>query len=73
MFSGKFFAGGVLEDVETFGVRLHDAVFDAVVHHLHEVAGARWAAVNVTFFGGAAALFAAGRARNVAACRGPAF
>jgi hypothetical protein len=31
---------GVSQDVEAFGVRRHEAVLDAVVHHLDEVAGA---------------------------------
>ena len=31
---------GVLQDVEALGVRGHDPVLDAVVDHLHEVAGA---------------------------------
>ena len=69
MSSGRFFAGRVLENVEALGVGLHEAVFDAVVHHLHEVPGARRPAVNVAFFGGAAEFFAAGSARNVAASR----
>ena len=35
----------VRQDVEAFRVRLHERVLDAVVDHLHEVAGARRAAV----------------------------
>ena len=31
---------GVLQDVEAFGIGLHQAVFDAVVDHLDEMAGA---------------------------------
>src|SRR5215471_12997912 len=30
----------VLEDVETLRVRLHQAILDPIVHHLHEMAGA---------------------------------
>ena len=49
-----------------FGVGGHDAVFDAVVDHLDEVAGAVGTAVQVALFGGAAEFLAARRARNVA-------
>src|SRR6185436_19877675 len=52
---------GVLQNVETFAVRRHDAVLDAVVHHLHEVAGAFRSAVQVAFDG---------RAWNLVAARG---
>ena len=38
---------GVLEDVEAFRVGGHQAVLDAVVDHLHEVAGAVAAAVQI--------------------------
>ena len=38
---------GVLQDVEAFGVRGHQAVLDAVVDHLHEVAGAVSAAMQI--------------------------
>src|SRR6266576_1840959 len=38
---------GVLHDLEALGVRLHQAVLDAVVHHLHEVPCARRADVRV--------------------------
>ncbi len=44
---------GVLQDVEPFGVRRHHAVFDRVVHHLHEVAGAVRATVEIATIGGA--------------------
>ena len=37
----------MLQDVEALGVRGHDPVLDAVVDHLHEVAGAVRAAVQV--------------------------
>ena len=37
---GQLLTVGVLEDVEAFGISLHQAVLDPVVHHLHEVAGA---------------------------------
>ena len=50
---------GLLEQVEPFGVRGHEPVLDAVVHHLHEVAGAARTAVQVA---------AAARCRRLAAC-----
>ena len=43
---------GVLEDVEAFGICGHEAVFDAVVDHLHEVTGAVRAAVQPAVVGG---------------------
>ncbi len=39
-------------DLESLGVGLHEAVLDAVVDHLDEVAGARRADVGVTALGG---------------------
>ena len=46
---------GVMEDVQPLRVGGHDAVLDAVVDHLDEVAGAARPAVQVAVFGGAAA------------------
>ena len=40
----------VLQHVQAFGIRRHDAVLDAVVDHLDEVAGAVRAAVQVSAF-----------------------
>src|SRR5690606_13838213 len=34
-----------------FGVRRHHSVLDAVVHHLYEMAGPVWAAVQITLVG----------------------
>ena len=42
---------GVLDDVQALGVRGHEPVLDAVVDHLHEVAGAVRAAVVVPVLG----------------------
>ena len=56
----------MLEDVQALGVRGHDAVLDAVVDHLDEMAGAVGAAVQVAVLGGAAKFLAARRARTVA-------
>ena len=44
---------GVLQDGEALGIGGHDAVLDAVVHHLDEVTGAVGAAVQIAVFGGA--------------------
>ena len=60
---------GVLQDVEAFGIGLHQAVFDAVVDHLDEVAGADRAGMDVALLDARIAPFAAGRARNVADAR----
>ena len=42
---------GVVEEVEALGVGGHDPVLDPVVDHLHEVAGARRAAVEIALLG----------------------
>src|SRR5215472_1788984 len=59
-----------LEDREPLRVGCHYAVFDAVVHHLDEVAGTAGAAMEIALLGGspilAARLVASGRARSVA-------
>src|SRR5262249_37304423 len=51
---------GIPQDAQSLGVGGHDAVFDAVVDHLDEVAGAVRPAVQVTLLGGAADFFATG-------------
>src|SRR5271165_5129162 len=62
------FAGvGVLQDIQAFGVRGHDAVLDAVVDHFYEVARAAGAAMEIAFLGSATGFFAAGSAVHVAA------
>ncbi len=58
----------VAQDVEPLGVRLHEAVLDAVVDHLDEVAGADRPAVEVALVGGALAVAARG-GRDLAAPR----
>src|SRR5579872_6865743 len=40
------------EDVEAFGIGRHEAVFDAVMNHLHEMSGAMPPAMQVAVFGG---------------------
>ena len=56
----QLFGGRAAQDVEAFGIGLHQAVLDAVVDHLDEMAGAARAAMHV------AALDA-----RIAASRGP--
>src|SRR5215510_7682846 len=63
---------GVAQDAQTLGVSRHDAVFDTVVDHLDEVAGAVLATVQITQFGGTVELFASRGARDVASPRGKA-
>ena len=58
--------GGV-EDIKPFRIRGHHAVFDAVMHHLDEMPGAIGPAMQVALFGAAVDLFAARRARDIAA------
>ena len=45
---------GVAQDAHPLGVGGHDSVFDAVVDHLDEVAGAVGTAVQIALLGGAA-------------------
>ena len=54
MSSGNSFEVAFSHDVEAFAIRLHQPVFDAVVHHLHEVPGAIGPAVQIAEVGGAA-------------------
>src|SRR5215470_3877250 len=58
---------GGSQDAQTLGVGAHDAVFDAVVNHLHKVAGAIWPAMQIALLGGAAGLLASRRARYLVA------
>ena len=55
---------GVLQDVEPLGVRGHEPVLDAVVHHLDEVAGAGRTAVQIALLGGAGLARPSGGARR---------
>src|SRR4029434_8078891 len=59
------YVGGT-QDTQAFGVGRHDAVLNAVMNHLDEVAGAVWPAVQITLLGGTANLFTPRRARYVA-------
>src|SRR5579859_5646223 len=58
---------GVLENIQALGVGRHQSVFDAVVDHFDEMASARRAAMQITFFGSAGGLLATRGARCVAA------
>src|SRR5271156_1044102 len=52
---------GVAQDVHPFGIGGHDSVFHSVVNHLHEMAGAVGAAMQVAILGGAVLDFFATR------------
>ena len=57
---GQRLVVSVTHNVEAFGVRLHQAVLDAVVDHLHEVTGAGGAAVEIALLGRCLLAVAAG-------------
>ena len=50
---------GVPQNVQPFGIRFHEAVFDAVVNHLDEMAGAGRPAIQVAFLSRATETFRA--------------
>src|SRR5262245_9429815 len=60
----------VFQDVQPLTVRCHQSVFNPVVDHLDEVAGAVWSAMQVAFFGRTFHLLASRRAIYVAATGG---
>ena len=49
--SGSVSEAAVAQDVEAFGERLHHAVFDAVMDHLHEVPRARRPRMDIALLG----------------------
>src|ERR1043166_26946 len=53
------------QNADAFGICGHDSVLDPVMDHLHEMAGAVRPAMQVTLFGSAAKLVAAGSARHL--------
>ena len=57
---------GVREDIHSLGIGRHEAVLDAVMHHLDEVAGAARPAVQIALIGGASDLLAPRSGRDVA-------
>ncbi len=63
----QLFGGGVAEDVEAFGVGLHQAVLDAVVNHFHEMARPGGAAVEVALLRRALLAFSPRSRRDVPA------
>src|SRR6266567_5048948 len=54
------------QDAHPFGIRGHESVLDSVVHHLDEVAGPVWSAVQVTQIGGTWDLLSSRSARYLA-------
>src|SRR6476661_8546976 len=64
---------GVLKDVEPFRVGGHQAVLDAIVHHLHEMSGTGRAAVEIALFGSSANFFASRSPISVSATGGQRF
>src|SRR5262249_49812397 len=56
----------IFQYIETFGECLHRAVFDAVVDHLDEMAGAARAAMKIAELRALVAAIAARRARHIA-------
>ena len=58
---------GVAQDAQSLGVGGHDPVFDAIVNHLDEVAGAVGAAVQIALLRRAAEVLS--RAPACAGCR----
>src|SRR5579859_4948791 len=63
----------VSENIKTFCVSMHQAVFDSVVYHLHEVAGAGRSAIKIALFGCAAEFFPARSAWNITHARSEGF
>ena len=53
------------QNTDTFRIGGHDSILDPVMDHLHEMAGAVRPAMQVTLFGSAAKLVAAGSARHL--------
>src|ERR1700761_939676 len=60
---------GILQDIETLGIGLHQAIFDAVVDHLDEVSGADRSGVDVALLDPAITALAPRGARDVADAR----
>src|SRR5215831_7086346 len=57
----------ILQDIEAFRISLHQAVLDAVVHHLDEVAGPAWPSMDIaTLDARIAATVTTWRSRNIA-------
>src|SRR5665213_1337905 len=54
----------MVQDIQSFRIRCHHAVLDAVVDHLDKVTGAAWTAVQIAVFGGAPYFLTTGCARR---------
>ena len=63
---------GILQDVETLGIGLHQAVFDAVMDHLDEMPGADRAGVDVALLDARIAALAVRSCAGCRRCRAPA-
>ena len=70
---GQFFAGRILENVESLSIGLHDPVLDSVMHHLDKMAGARRPAMDVAFFRCSAAIFSRPGVRGIRRSRSQRF
>src|SRR2546422_2714865 len=57
---------GSAQNTHPLSVGGHDAVLNAIMHHLDKVTGAVWAAVQITLLGGAANLLTSRGTRYVA-------
>src|SRR5690242_10677140 len=57
---------GVLQDIESFGIGLHQPVFDAIVNHLDEMSRAHRPGMEITLLDARVAALASRGARNVA-------
>src|SRR5260370_34357272 len=60
---------GVLQDVKSFGIGLHQAVFDAVMDHLDEMPGADRAGMDIALLDPGIASLAPRGARDIADAR----
>src|SRR5258708_20552137 len=69
MLRGQRIDIGILQNVKTFGIGLHQAVFDAVMNHLDEVSGADRAGVNIALLDARIAALAPLGARDIADSR----
>src|ERR1700688_617435 len=69
MFRGQGVDIGTLQDVKTLGISLHQAVFDAVVNHFDEMAGAHGAGVDITLLDAGVAPLASAGAGDIATAR----
>src|ERR1700688_889373 len=60
---------GILQDIETLGIGLHQAIFDAIVNHLDEMPSADRTGVDVTLLDPLITPLASAGARDVADAR----